>query len=982
MLSLEKNNLHLNSNLISFLRNTFLISLILLGFNAFCQNQPLSINLGVKDGLPSNTVYSIVEDTSGFIWVATNNGVSRYNSFGFTNFTTKEGLTSNDVTAIYCDKNGTIWADCFGALPCFFKNGSFNKIKLSESGLVNYKLTITQPSKNIFFISNNDFNIFINNCTNKKTWKLNYESEILGSIQLISYLEGSPDTLFANLKSQKGKDFIVIDTDYKKRMFEKKSYTTLAIPYSNFVYRTLDSIIELFEQRKEFYYSAQKFYFKGRITNLIPVQDGFFILVNKRDVYKSEFGNFRLIIKSKVDLRNLFIDKSGNYWIATEKHGILFIKQNSPFNMMQLKEYEQFTFLSSLKADNALFVNTDKRHGKIKKFKEGQIVNIQQSDHLQTDFVRAFETGSVISSDKSNWYYDKKDKPRINLGEKPGAIKDFYEINSHQIILGTHAFFALFDIDERKISSEIWNRRARKILKISEDIYVLLGVDEAIIYNSKTKLKIAHASIGSYKDAIIVKGHLLLIDTENRVRIFDCQLNEIRKQALFDNVLKNSINAPFTINSIFVTADGMVYFSCNLGWFCFYFDEKTKNLNYSSEYAFMGNSDNDNVLQITELDGVLYAITPDRLLKLSKKPEQLKIGKVICEKFLVKNNIQSVMGIKRIARDSNDISIRLAITTNIHKQNIGFQYRLKGLTENWQFSNDPLLRFSSLPPGKYSLEIKPQTSSVTFGGIFTVVQFNILPYFYETLWFKIVILILVGLLIYLTTRYFIGRKSNEEKKVLAYENQVTELKLKSLQSNMNPHFIFNALNSIQYFYIQNDLKKANHFLNRFSTIIRTVLENSKSSFTTLQKEIQFLNYYLELEKMRMKEKLNYKILFDPSLLDEFIELPQMLIQPYIENSIEHGLINGGNIEVSFILKNDILEIVIEDDGIGINASKRNRKDSHHRSMATDMNDQRFSLMRNYFKQNYKVHIYDKNDSKKGTNGTIVRIELAILWKRK
>jgi tetratricopeptide (TPR) repeat protein len=202
------------------------------------------------------------------------------------------------------------------------------------------------------------------------------------------------------------------------------------------------------------------------------------------------------------------------------------------------------------------------------------------------------------------------------------------------------------------------------------------------------------------------------------------------------------------------------------------------------------------------------------------------------------------------------------------------------------------------------------------------------------------------------------------------------LALKSLRSQMNPHFIFNALNSVNSFISKSDERSANKYLSEFSRLMRSVLDNSEHNFIPLSSEINMLNLYLSLEHFRFKEKFDYEFNVSEDIdIDQF-EIPPMLVQPYIENAIWHGLrykTEKGKLHVSITEDNDILKIIIEDDGIGRMKSQEIKTENQKAKSSTGIKsiDKRLEILNSTYKLNIKAEILDINDG--DISGTKVEI---------
>ena len=228
------------------------------------------------------------------------------------------------------------------------------------------------------------------------------------------------------------------------------------------------------------------------------------------------------------------------------------------------------------------------------------------------------------------------------------------------------------------------------------------------------------------------------------------------------------------------------------------------------------------------------------------------------------------------------------------------------------------------------------------------------------------------ILIVAVAAYFIYRSAQASKTA----NQL--LALKSLRSQMNPHFIFNALNSVNHFVAQQDERTANKFLSEFSQLMRLVLENSQEDFIPLFKEQEILTLYLKLEHYRFRDKFDYEITIDETISTETLELPPMRIQPYIENAVWHGLRykeTKGKLELSIYNENGFLVVAIKDDGIGRkkSAELKTANQKKHRSTGLKNIQERLHIINKVYKTHYRGEISDLNEQ----GGTHVRIYIPI-----
>jgi LytS/YehU family sensor histidine kinase len=212
-------------------------------------------------------------------------------------------------------------------------------------------------------------------------------------------------------------------------------------------------------------------------------------------------------------------------------------------------------------------------------------------------------------------------------------------------------------------------------------------------------------------------------------------------------------------------------------------------------------------------------------------------------------------------------------------------------------------------------------------------------------------------------------------------NRLNKLEIKALRAKMNPHFIFNALNSIQHLIIEKDEDAALYYLNKFSKLIRKVLDKASESKIELSEEVNILKNYIELEALRFDAPFNYEIYVDQSLLDEHIEIPYLLIQPFVENAIHHGLIHkddGGQLNIKIMEQGDNIFISVEDNGIGRSASKALKGNNPDKiSYGISVTKERLELMaQKAHSETFKI--LDLYDNLKKPAGTRVEIKIPII----
>jgi len=319
-------------------------------------------------------------------------------------------------------------------------------------------------------------------------------------------------------------------------------------------------------------------------------------------------------------------------------------------------------------------------------------------------------------------------------------------------------------------------------------------------------------------------------------------------------------------------------------------------------------------------------------------------------------------------------------------QTVHFEYRLLGASnDKWQTAQPTQRNFSftGLEPGKYEFQAVAINSIGTRADAPIIYSFYIKKPWWQQWWLYLIILAVVIDIIYLAVQERIDtiKKRNDLLvETIQLQSEVRNSMLTAIKSQMNPHFIFNALNTIQSFIYSNDKSKANSYLGKFSNLIRIVLDSSNKKTISLTEEVETLQLYVDLEVMRFENTLQASIHVDPSLDTDGIFIPPMLIQPFVENAIKHGLlhkINNRKLSISFkpSANKQALEIEIDDNGIGRERSAflNAQKNDEHNSFAIKANQTRIDLLNQLSTNKIVLKIIDKKDADNIAKGTTVKL---------
>ncbi|WP_405566754.1 histidine kinase [Polaribacter sp. Asnod6-C07] len=339
--------------------------------------------------------------------------------------------------------------------------------------------------------------------------------------------------------------------------------------------------------------------------------------------------------------------------------------------------------------------------------------------------------------------------------------------------------------------------------------------------------------------------------------------------------------------------------------------------------------------------------------------ENLQINHKNQESLFVVNNL-------KLSNSENNIAISFKTIDLSNPKKIQYRYQLNGKLSSWSTNNT--VNFPNLNAGKYNFKVQSKIN--TLESDFKSFSFTIDAPFYKQAWFVFAVIITFLVTSYTLLHFYIkniNKKNKEKVDQLKLKNRLLTLEQKALQLQMNPHFIFNVLNGIKALGNASKIDELNNNISKFSVLLRGILNNSRKEEITLQEEIDLLKNYIELEQRMSSKSFSYSINTHLNNIDsEEILIPTMLIQPFVENSIEHAFQKNkqGEIIINFEVKHHFLLCRIMDNGIGINQSKKQKQHSHHKSVALKVSKERLYIIST--KSNLKITEIKENKEIKGT----------------
>jgi ligand-binding sensor domain-containing protein len=651
-------------------------------------------------------------------------------------------------------------------------------------------------------------------------------------------------------------------------------------------------------------------------------------------------------------------DKEGNILLSTFDKGVIVIPKMSVPDVIDPFQQDPMISIYAV-TKNEVYLGSHR--GLLKSYQNQSLKSISSANKKPIEGVYGDPRSDfIIYDDEEIKCYNRKTKETYSFSK--ASLKDVCFVNSQEIFIGTnvgvykaklgaHGQFQIDLIPELKtrIYSLAYDKK-NSILYVSSanGLLKLVGNQvEKILYKNKE----------IYSEKISANGENLYILSRLYGTLFMNLKNQFSAiQFKLPNSDDQIKNIQFYKNTIIASShDGL-----------FQFDKNGNILQqFHTAYGFSSKkiyqySIAENTLWVSHSGGVQEIKLDETIGKTDEVSIRLK-------DILVNDSSLMFSGIHTFSSKQRKFSFVVISPSLRNLGNVKFQYQLEGYDPQWYSQTSPYIQFNALSPGSYTLRVKAESM-----GKFSQVlefKFKIQKPFYEQWWF-----LLTVLLLFLGIVYFVYKRQVEKQQTkLKLQNELNLSKLTAIQSQMNPHFIFNSLNSIQDFVLQQDSMKAYDAIGKFATLIRKIMLHSEKEFIDIEEELSILNVYLELELMRIKKDFRYTI--DSHGLTD-IEIPPMLIQPFIENSIKHGLMHKKGekiLKIDLYIEENIFYCVIEDNGIGRHESSeiRKRQNKDHQSFSGSALEKRMQILKNQFEGDFSVEFVDLQDKDGRASGTKV-----------
>jgi hypothetical protein len=336
-----------------------------------------------------------------------------------------------------------------------------------------------------------------------------------------------------------------------------------------------------------------------------------------------------------------------------------------------------------------------------------------------------------------------------------------------------------------------------------------------------------------------------------------------------------------------------------------------------------------------------------------------------------------------LRRDQRDVTFQYVLPNPMNRSTVVYQYMLSGYDRDWITTDQRRVRYPKLAGGTYSFIVRAQESNTQPWTAPTSLQIQIPKKLTEFIWFWILAGTALLMLAAALYKWLVARAKAQERIKTKFEHQVSEIQMQALRAQMNPHFLFNSLNSIKYFALSKSKEETAAYLSKFSLLVRSILNNSKSRTISLKDELDALQLYIEIEHLRLDGKFDYAIDIDSSIHIKHAQIPPMILQPYVENAIWHGLMHkegSGKLMVQVKEMGHQIQCIIEDNGIGRAhaALYRGKGMDHKKPVGMQITSDRIALINRIYQVDTQLDIIDLTNSDGQATGTRVVINIPFI----
>jgi ligand-binding sensor domain-containing protein len=847
----------------------------------------------IDDGMPQSESMSVFQDSRGFIWIPTRNGLARFDGHTFIPYLRKDGLPSNNVTRVFEDRAGTIWAVTVNGLARF--NGrNFNSYPLPDSlGIKNMGMGCDYGDTATFLLSGAVSTDRDKILLFRKGKYYDYSSlhpALAGKTLLPSAFDTSDSTLY------------LINGSFEVFKFHNETLTLFKEgPWTN-----------------------------GTITDDGPQ------FTNEMVGYRIRASHFVNEIRGVIPI---LTDREGATWLSTESRIFRLISD-------AFIEYNRDNGLPentwALVADPSGGLWTGSINGELKYFDGKQFV--ERNEYLKLyDYPPPFYRGSTTLSSGEVWFstglgvliWNGKSFRKLDLLKGSHQICIIYEDPvDGRILIGSDK--GLHIIDGRKVTSYSemsWTEFgiAEGIARDHDGNYWIAGHYGIVFFDGTNFVPFRSAPAPAEMVWGVVCDYMGNIWSAGSDGIYICDPDE----QIFNEALPDELNLP--ANVIRDLGDrrlivGRMMDICIIDLEKYYSGQPDYYSIIGRSRGFTGNDCQDNGI-VREADGNWWILSSDKLIRFD--PEKIVknnyppmthitlveipgdttewVTVIDSALFYEKNSRLNIRG------RQNSVRISYTGISTRNPEDVTYMFRMRGFDDNWsKNSKERSVIFTDLPPGEYIFEV----SAINADGVISEepdrLEINVVPTFLQSIFARIMfVLLTIALVVFLSLQI---RKNVIERRIAAARQQADSyrLQLNSVIKQFDPHFTFNAVTSVGSLIMKGEKEKAYNYFIKLSNLLRSIISDSTVLLKPLEQELEFVTRYCELQKLRFGNRFEYEITVAEDV-DLKTPVPKMIIQSFTENSLKHGLENKkglGLVEIKITHMHEGIEVTVRDNGIG------------------------------------------------------------------
>ena len=987
-------------------------------------------NITINDGLPSNGVKCFFKDSRGILWIGTDAGLCRYDGRNYEVYNESNGLKYTKVWSIVEDKEGNLWLSVYGNGLAKFDGKKFTYFN-KKQGLVNNNIRKIHYSKKhncLILATENGLSIF-----DGKSFKSFQKKNGINGFQIVGIDELKDKLLITS--SYNGVYTLKISEKINESKLDSLFY--LDIAYSSFHDNTnyyccgpeqlfyfknlINGSVKSFKTPIAWNYSKVNKSMFWTSWNVTDPNGGLFQFSNNSiiDITK------KASINSRALWCNYFDNETSQLWIGSNDKGIFrvdFRNQIEKYDASYfgLNEFQIQELYSDNKCniwigakDNIVVLNKSKKPIVISKRllqkKAKRYIKTHPSilkvdfDYIELNEQIGFSSFNIVTDNENNIWVNTT--WGLFCFDSKLDIKHFY---------GSDGGHSVFDDKDKLYYAHMYGRinlLHNKYDRINKAPYLSNGPSIPSDINKIVKQgKLIWFASNSNGLFLLENGRFSSLLQQNKFK--ESNIKELiinsKNELVIGTNNGNVFVAKWENNKLQIIKEFKPYIDIIGSSISFiedvkgaYFIGTNKGINLIQNNRFVKLLDKSEGIEdiqfndcVQDDDANLWIGTNNGLIKLNtysilktiKAPNNpIRITDVFVNGKHYNNKLENTWGAIttdkiQLTYSQNDVQFLFSVINTFNAKKNQYRYKIDGLSNGWsKYQTNGNIQLLGVPNGKYLIHIEgknigdgEQFESKTF-------QLIITPPFWQTTWFITFLLAFLIIIIYFIILYrirFIERREREKAEVA---NKITETKLEALRAQMNPHFTFNAMNSIQNYIIDKDTTNALHYLGEFSKLIRQTLENASEKLMPLETEIRFLESYLNVQKMRF-DRVITTIKIDNSVDKYRTLIPPLILQPFIENAFEHAFDNdiekSQTIEIHFYLENEKLICTIRDNGTGF---KEGDSNSLHKSFGQKLTKDRLELLNREFETtafNYQVKNLKVEDSIE--SGTEVKITFKLI----